>query len=115
MMTQSEERPFGEVVAETTLLLLTSNGEEKAVRLKVGRPYLESVDGSTSWACPCEIEGLEPRYPDARGEDSYQALFLAQYLMRHRLNDILDKGGKVFMPDTRQELSKADLITFFGQ
>jgi hypothetical protein len=102
---------FGEVVAESEFLFQWANGDEKPVRLKVGRPYLE--DGM-NWACACEIEGFEARYPDARGEDSYQALFLAQYLMKHRLRDFLAKGGRIFIGEEREELSREDLDRFFG-
>jgi hypothetical protein len=105
---------FGEVIAETTFLFEMPGGEEKRVRIKLGRPYIEEHEGEPTWACPCELEGLEPRYADARGEDSYQALFLAEYLIRKRLAAFLAKGGKILMPDSREELSQADLDSFFG-
>jgi hypothetical protein len=56
---------FGEVVAKTTFLFQWPNAEEKSVRIKLGRPYIEENEGRVNWACPCELEGLERELDDA--------------------------------------------------
>jgi hypothetical protein len=84
---------FDEEVAGCDLRMVAADGAAREVRLRVGRPY--KCDAG-EWACPVELRGFEPRYPDICGEDSLQALCLAIQLLRHRLHDFLEKGGRIF-------------------
>ena len=87
---------FGQEVGASDYIFQLSNGTQRRVRLRLGKPYF--IAGG-EWACPVEIQGFEPRYPDIRGNDSMQALGLAIGLVRKRVQDFLDKGGTVRFVD----------------
>jgi hypothetical protein len=74
-------------------------------------PYKEST---VSWRCPAEIRGFERRYPDMSGVDSMQALCLAMAILRARIEDFLDKGGKVLDTTDRSEWPRQALLSVFG-
>lgn len=110
------QRPdFGQVVAEEQFLFVGADGSEKTVTARLGAPYhdteRESASG-TVWACPCEVRGFELRYPDIRGEGSWQALCLAITFVRARLDDFCEKGGRILDPRDRHEVS---LSVLFGR
>ena len=87
---------FGEEIGGADYIFRFSNGEQRPVRLRLGKPYFTP---DCHWACPIELSGFEPRYPDVRGADSMQALCLAISLVRKRLEDFLEKGGEVLLMD----------------
>ena len=80
-------------IAERTLHLKNTDGEVKEVNLGIGQPY-EEEEGS--WACPIQLKGLFEHVSDARGEDSFQALMLAQNLAKTLLNALVEKGWSVY-------------------
>jgi len=73
------------------------NGTEKfSVSVRIGEPYRVN---DVSWACPVAVEGVDEKLADMHGIDSWQALMLAVSLARSRLEDFLEKGGKLYWPD----------------
>jgi hypothetical protein len=85
-------REFGEETAAAGFIFESADGARRRVRLRVGRPYQAHTG---EWACPVEFRGAEARYPDIRGEDSFQALCLAISFLRERVEDVIAKGGEV--------------------
>lgn len=102
---------FGDVVASAEFLLLDRDGSNRRASLRVGRPYEVSSD---EWACPVEISGFEPRYSDAHGGTSLQALCLAIMLARSRVQDFISKGGKVLDVDDGHEWDAKTIAAVFG-
>jgi hypothetical protein len=79
-------------IAKRILYLKNTNEQVKEVNLGIGQPY-QKEDGS--WACPLQLEGLFDDLSDVSGEDSFQALMLAQNLARTLLNALTEKGWNV--------------------
>ena len=98
----------GDWIANSRLLLVAGDRTERALTVRIGRPY-EIDDGE--WACPVETDGLHGRHPDIHGSDSLQALCLASSVVRRLLDDFIAKGGKVLHPDDRTEVT---LSAMFG-
>jgi hypothetical protein len=69
---------------------------------------------SVEWACPVEILGFEPRYADAHGGTSLQALCLAIMLVRSRLEDFILKGGRILDVDGTHEWDAKSIAAVFG-
>jgi len=107
----SRREEFGESIVATEFDLKLPGGESRRVGVRVGKPYAVSA---LEWACPVELKGLESRYPDIRGNDSLQALCLALSLVRMRLQDIVEEGGKVLNVGDGSECSARDLAAMFG-
>ena len=80
-------------IAERLLYLKNTDEEVKEVILRIGQPY-QNDDGS--WACPIQLKGLFDELSDVSGEDSFQALMLAQNLARTLLNALTEKGWSVY-------------------
>jgi hypothetical protein len=80
-------------IAERTLYLKNTDEEVKEVNVCIGQPY-QRVDGS--WSCPILLKGLFEDLSDISGEDSFQALMLAQNLARTLLNAFAEKGWNVY-------------------
>jgi hypothetical protein len=90
---------------------MASRGAKKRTRLRVGRPYKATTG---EWACPVEFRGVEPRYPDIRGEDSLQALCLAISFLRSRVDDVTAKGSKLLYVEDGTEWDKRTRAATFG-
>lgn len=103
---------FGEDVALAEFDLQPSGGTKKRVAVRIGKPYCISAQ---EWACPVELRGHEPRYPDIRGGDPLQALCLALSLIRSRLEDFMSKGGKVLHVEDGLEWGAVELAATFGR
>jgi len=104
-------RLFGGEVAASDLVFRPKRGAKQHVRVRIGKPYEVS---SVEWACPVEIRGFEPRHPDIRGADSVQALCLAMWLVRSRIEDFIHKGGKVLHAEDGSEWDRRTLMAHFG-
>lgn len=112
-MTQPLRSPdFGEETAREELILVAPDGSHYEVRARLGRPYRA---GEQEWACPCELAGFEPRYADARGTSSLQALALALMLLRIRLQALLEEGFQLRPPEAKEEaFSRPAVDALFG-
>ena len=93
-------------IAERILYLKNTDEEVKEVNLCIGQPY-QKEDGS--WACPIQLEGLIEDLSDVSGEDSFQALMLAQNLARTLLHAFTEKGWNVYNHANKQ----VDVETLF--
>ena len=80
-------------IAEKILFLKDTDEEIKEVNLGIGLPY-QKEEGY--WACPIQLKGLFEDLSDVIGEDSFQALMLAQNLARTLLNALVEKGWNVY-------------------
>ena len=98
-------------MAASEFIFQSTDGAKRRVRARIGKPYKE---GPLMWRCPSEIRGFEPRYPDFAGVDSMQALSLAMSALRARIEDFLDKGGKVLDLDSGSKWSRRPLLDTFG-
>src|SRR5262245_53214188 len=102
---------FGDAVGQEEFIFLFPDGTKTRVGMRVGKPY--SV-GERDWACPCELTGLDGRHPDIRGGSSMQALTLAISLLRRRVEDFIEKGGKVLDAESEEEYPFAGIWATFG-
>lgn len=93
-------------MAERKLYLRYIDGETKEVIIRIGQPYQKE---GGPWACPIQLEGLFEDLTDVNGEDSFQALMLAQNLARTLLNALAEKGWHVYS-DTNNDV---DIDTLF--
>jgi hypothetical protein len=80
-------------IAERILYLKNTDEAVKEVNIGIGQPYKK---GEGDWACPIQLKGLFEDLLDVHGEDSFQALMLAQNLARTLLNALVEKGWKVY-------------------
>jgi hypothetical protein len=102
---------FGEEVAAQDFIFLGSDGDRREVKIRIGKPYEVSA---IEWACPSEILGYEPRYPDAHGGSSLQAICLAVLLLRSRVEDFMSKGGRVLGLEDNLEWDSKGIAATFG-
>ena len=93
-------------IAEKILFLKNTDEEVKKVNLSIGQPYQK---GDGSWACPIQLKGLFENLSDVSGEDSFQALMLAQNLARTLLNALAEKGWNVYSQGDKE----VDVDTLF--
>jgi hypothetical protein len=80
-------------IAERIVYLKNEEEAIKEVNLRIGQPY-QKEEGD--WACPIQLIGLFEDLSDVHGEDSFQALMLAQNLARTLLNALVEKGWRVY-------------------
>jgi hypothetical protein len=97
--------PIKEPVASVSYNWVDSRGTERPVTGIIGKPY--RVDDH-QWACPYVLQGAFEQGADIVGVDSIQALSLALYGLYHDLIRLLDEGGRLLDPKTRET---SDLIT----
>jgi hypothetical protein len=95
-------------IAKKILYLKNPDEAVKEMDLCIGQPY-QKEDGS--WGCPLLLKGFIGILSDmdVSGEDSFQALMVAQNLARTLLNALVEKGWIVYS-DTNKEV---DIDTLF--
>ena len=98
------------IVAERKLILELKTGERCPITIKIGQPYHH-------WACPLSIDGLYNRLSDAAGVDSFQALMLAQNLVKTLLKNALKDGGKLYrvFEDEEDDATEVDVEIMFSK
>ena len=92
-------------IATVSFSWVDASGKERPVRGMVGKPY-QLTD--QQWACAYVLDGAFEQGPDVPGADSIQALSLALYGLYHDLIRLLDEGGRLLNPTTRETF---DLVT----
>jgi len=98
-------------VAKLELVMSGVNDLGVPVIAQIGFPY--KID-EHSWACPAELKGVDPQYPDIQGASSMQAICLAIRLIKSRLGDLIDDGESIYQPDELVEkLDRAYLDIIF--
>lgn len=99
-----------DLVGSLSLIGITPDGQERVFVVGVGRPARQPTG---EWACPTlSPDDSEPR--SIYGEDSLQALSLGLSFVRLRLEDFLEKGGRLLMAEGREELSPRDVAAWFS-
>jgi hypothetical protein len=99
-------------IATEQLIWLHHDGSQARIVARVGLPY--PMDDGT-WACPAELQGVDPRYPDVCGASSMQALNLATALIATRLSHLLERGERlVDAEDTSCAWDEEMLHSIFG-
>jgi hypothetical protein len=94
-----------EPIATVSFNWVDAKGAERPVTGIIGKPYQV---GDDEWACAYVLEGAFDQGPDIVGVDSIQALSLALYGLYHDLIRLLDDGGRLLHPKTRETF---DLVT----
>ena len=94
-----------EPIASVAFIWVNATGAQLPVTGVVGKPYRV---GDDQWACAYSIDGAVEQSPDIVGFDSIQALSLALYGLYHDLIRLLDDGGRLLNPRTREPF---DLVT----
>jgi hypothetical protein len=94
-------------IAERKVILKAADGAETLVTIKIGKPY--KVD-DLQWSCPVQAEGMHKKLVDQSGVDSFQALMLAQQLIRNLLKYFIEEGGVVLSVEDK---SVVDVKTLF--
>jgi hypothetical protein len=97
-----------DAIAQRVLVCEREGGDRVKVTLRIGKPYQVS---DSDWACPVEAEGLFGRLSDIHGIDSFQALVLAQRLLRTLMHGEIADGSTFWWADTHEEL---DVEEMFG-
>ncbi|MBA3316343.1 MAG: hypothetical protein M3552_18385 [Planctomycetota bacterium] len=91
-----------EPIARRELVGVCPSGERIPIVVEVGRPYPEG-DPNENWRCPVTVIPLHHRAFDAGGYDSMQALCIAIRFASSLLTDFVERGGKLFFPDSDDE------------
>jgi hypothetical protein len=99
-------------IATVSFGWVDARGEERPVRGMVGKPY--QLDDQ-QWACPYVLDGAFEQGPDVPGGDSIQALSLALYGLYHDLIRLLDEGGRLLNPTTRETFDLVMLKATFSR
>jgi len=97
--------PIKEQIASVSFIRVEAKGTERSVTGLVGKPY--SLGGDR-WSCQYVLEGAFDQEEEIPGADSIQALSLALYGLYHDLIRMLDDGGQLLNPKTREPF---DLVT----
>lgn len=94
------------------LINIDRHRQTRNVSALLGAPY--RVENEV-WACPVELRGFEPQYPDIQGEGAMQALGLALGFLRQRLGNLLDQGEIFYVLGDEEVLDRALLEVLLGQ
>ena len=104
-----KQSPIDNPVATVSLIWVDAEGAELPVTGFIGMPYKVPGPGNEGqWACPHLLQGAFDEVPDIAGGDSIQALSLALYGLYHDLLRLLEDGGRLLNPVTREPF---DLVT----
>jgi hypothetical protein len=87
-----------DVIAQTELVGESKDRGRFSIHVQIGRPYLRGKDPEM-WACPLSLEPLHERLADIAGEDSFQALCLANRLAASLLEGFVQSGGRLLNDD----------------
>jgi hypothetical protein len=98
-----------DAIAERRLMCERANGERIRVTLRIGKPYPAS---DVDWACPVQAEGLFDLLADIHGIDSFQALVLAQGLLRNLMHHEMEEGSTFWWAETHERI---DIDEMFGR
>ena len=88
-------------VAERRIVLAREGQEDSVITIRIGIPY--EVD-AFQWSCPVALDGLYERLVDLSGVDSFQALMLAQSVLRTLLKAVVEEGGRLVSLGEREDI-----------
>jgi len=98
-------------IAERKLQGVDKDGKRLNIVVGIGVPYEDKT--KDSWACPVIIDGLYKSLADQHGIDSWQAIRLSQKLVASLLLGFIEKGGKLYIFDESDEVTKDEIEEFF--
>ena len=96
-----------EMIAERDLTCVKPGGERVPVKLRIGKPI--PVAGG-DWTCRIEAAGLLNGPKDIFGVDSFQALFLAQAVLKSIVRDEIQKGSGFLAFHPEEPVSFEDIF-----
>jgi hypothetical protein len=99
-----------EVIAERVIWAVDKNSRGFDIALMIGKPYQITDTPNGDWACPVALIGLHGAPRDIRGVDSWQALTLAQEVLRVLLELFVESGGKLFWEKDGEEITVESLF-----
>jgi hypothetical protein len=103
--------PSSDFVASLTLIGVTPEGAEQVFVVGVEKPTQQPTG---EWACSTTTHDRQnPR--SIPGEDSLQALCLGLSYIRLKLEDFLEKGGRLFHGGGGDEISRDELASWFSR
>lgn len=100
-----------EYIAERKFRGIKKDGAEIDITVGIGIPYED--EKYNSWACPVKLDGLYSELADQHGIDSWQALRLAQKLVVSLLQGFVEKGGRIYLFEEDDEVTKDEIEEFF--
>ena len=104
-----KQPPIDNPVATVSFIWVDAKGAELPITGIIGKPYQVQGQGNEGqWACQHVLQGVFEQVPDIAGGDSIQALSLALYGLYHDLLRLLEDGGRLLNPVTREP---TDLVT----
>ena len=104
--------PITYAIAAEDLLWARKDGSEIQVQIRIGNPYQV---GTSEWACPVELMGIDGQYLDVHGESSLQSLCFALNLVRTRLGHHLEDGETLLDSKDRSPWGLESLTSTFGR
>jgi hypothetical protein len=96
-----------ETIAERALTCIRSNGERISITLSIGKPV---PDNDGDWKCSAQAIGLFTDLTPIHGVDSFQALMLAQALLRHLIRQEMNNGSTFLAFDPEVPVSFEDIF-----
>jgi hypothetical protein len=90
-----------DTILEVEYIAVHPDGSESPLFIRIGRPYLVSVD---EWACGLGMAGIYDDLADAHGSDALQALGLAMALLRRLLDGFVERGGRILFKTEREDV-----------
>jgi hypothetical protein len=99
-----------EMIAERVIWAVDQNSRGFDIAVMIGRPYQITDTPNGDWACPVALIGLHRAPRDIRGVDSWQALTLAQEVLRVLLKLFVESGGKLFREKDGEEITVESLF-----
>jgi hypothetical protein len=103
--------PPSELVASVSFIGVPPEGAEQVFVVGVGKPTPQPTG---EWACLTMTHDQQEGRP-IYGGDSLQALCLGLSFIRLKLEDFVDKGGRLFLDEGRGEISRDDLASWFSR
>jgi hypothetical protein len=97
-----------EPAAQRQITAVDAARGEFPVYIEIGIPYRISAG---EWACPVALNGLHNQLHDMHGNDSFQALMLAQNLAKTLLYAFVEDGGRLLHAPGGAEIDVQRLFT----
>jgi hypothetical protein len=89
------------MIAERKMVFIKAGQAESIITISIGIPYKVN---EVQWSCPVALDGAYEHLSDISGGDSFQALMLAQRLLRTLLRGLVEDGGQILDLDERKDV-----------
>ncbi|HEY3901295.1 MAG TPA: hypothetical protein VGM54_21985 [Chthoniobacter sp.] len=98
-------------IATRSFNCVDPDGEQFEFTVEIGQPTPLSDQPGSDWCCPLTLP-FDNKERKLFGVDSWQALGLALSLVYSELAGFLERGGKLYYPDTTDEFVLGDFSHF---